>query len=139
MVIKLFILLCRGTLKLINYCFSTPLNSNLLDLNYNEIIEMWLQFHFLKGHHKSCTVADWQGAGWENWIDYKVDKLVWTTVWIIGCVFDDSRGLTLHRNIVFAYLKPGLMKDHGQQARVSENFAGPVDFETPRPDLPVHF
>ena len=33
----------------------------------------------------------------------------------------------------------GLMKDHGQQARASENFAGPVDFETPRPDLPVHF
>ena len=31
------------------------------------------------------------------------------------------------------------MKDHGQQARASENFAGPVDFETPRPDLPVHF
>ena len=25
------------------------------------------------------------------------------------------------------------MKDHGQQARASENFAGPVDFETPRP------
>ena len=24
------------------------------------------------------------------------------------------------------------MKDHGQQARASENFAGPVDFETPR-------
>ena len=36
-------------------------------------------------------------------------------------------------------LKPGLMKDHGQQARASENFAGPVDFETPWPDLPVHF
>ena len=34
---------------------------------------------------------------------------------------------------------PGLMKDHGQQARASENFAGPVDFETSRPDLPVHF
>ena len=34
---------------------------------------------------------------------------------------------------------PGLMKDHGQQARASENFAGPVDFETPRPDMPVHF
>ena len=33
----------------------------------------------------------------------------------------------------------GLMKDHGQQARASENFAGPVDFETPRADLPVHF
>ena len=32
----------------------------------------------------------------------------------------------------------GLLKDHGQQARASENFAGPVDFETPRPDLPVH-
>ena len=31
------------------------------------------------------------------------------------------------------------MKDHGQQARASGNFAGPVDFETPRPDLPVHF
>ena len=31
------------------------------------------------------------------------------------------------------------MKDHGQQARASENYAGPVDFETPRPDLPVHF
>ena len=31
------------------------------------------------------------------------------------------------------------MKDHGQQATASENFAGPVDFETPRPDLPVHF
>ena len=31
------------------------------------------------------------------------------------------------------------MKDHGQQTRASENFAGPVDFETPRPDLPVHF
>ena len=31
------------------------------------------------------------------------------------------------------------MKDHGQQARVGENFAGPADFETPRPDLPVHF
>ena len=31
------------------------------------------------------------------------------------------------------------MKDHGQQARASENFAGPEDFETPRPDLPVHF
>ena len=31
------------------------------------------------------------------------------------------------------------MKDQGQQARASENFAGPVDFETPRPDLPVHF
>ena len=30
------------------------------------------------------------------------------------------------------------MKDHGQQARASENVAGPVDFETPRPDLPVH-
>ena len=36
-------------------------------------------------------------------------------------------------------LHPGLMKDHGQQARTSENFAGPVDFETPRSDLPVHF
>ena len=33
----------------------------------------------------------------------------------------------------------GLTKDHGQQARASENSAGPVDFETPRPDLPVHF
>ena len=31
------------------------------------------------------------------------------------------------------------MKAHGQQARASENFAGPVDFETPRPDLPVDF
>ena len=31
------------------------------------------------------------------------------------------------------------MKDHGQQARASEHFAGPVDFETPRPDLHVHF
>ena len=31
------------------------------------------------------------------------------------------------------------MKDHDQQARASENFAGPVDFETPRSDLPVHF
>ena len=31
------------------------------------------------------------------------------------------------------------MKYHGQQARASENFAGSVDFETPRPDLPVHF
>ena len=29
------------------------------------------------------------------------------------------------------------MKGYGQQA--SEIFAGPVDFETPRPDLPVHF
>ena len=29
-------------------------------------------------------------------------------------------------------LKSGLMKDHGQQARASENFAGPIDFETPR-------
>ena len=27
------------------------------------------------------------------------------------------------------------MKDHGQQARANENFAGPVDFETPRPDF----
>ena len=36
-------------------------------------------------------------------------------------------------------LRAGLMKDHGQQVRASENFAGPVDFETPRPDLPVHF
>ena len=33
----------------------------------------------------------------------------------------------------------GLMKDHGQQARASENFARPVDFETPRSDLFVHF
>ena len=31
------------------------------------------------------------------------------------------------------------MKNHCQQARASENFAGPVDFETPRPDLPVRF
>ena len=31
------------------------------------------------------------------------------------------------------------MKDHGQQANASENFARPVDFETPRPYLPVHF
>ena len=31
------------------------------------------------------------------------------------------------------------MNDHDQQARASENFAGPVDFETLRPDLPVHF
>ena len=31
------------------------------------------------------------------------------------------------------------MKDHGQQARASEIFAGPVDFKTPRLDLPVHF
>ena len=38
-----------------------------------------------------------------------------------------------------ATLWSGLMKDHGLQARASENFAGPVDFETPRPDLPVHF
>ena len=36
-------------------------------------------------------------------------------------------------------LQPGLMKDHGQLARPSDNFAGPVDFETPRPDWPVHF
>ena len=28
-------------------------------------------------------------------------------------------------------IRAGLMKDHGQQARASENFAGPVDFETP--------
>ena len=27
------------------------------------------------------------------------------------------------------------MKDHGQQARASENLAGPVDFETPRTGL----
>ena len=27
------------------------------------------------------------------------------------------------------WLYPGLIKDHGQQARASENFAGPVDFE----------
>ena len=31
------------------------------------------------------------------------------------------------------------MKDHDQQVRASENFAVPVDFKTPRPDLPVHF
>ena len=31
------------------------------------------------------------------------------------------------------------MIDYDQQARASENFAGPVDFETPQPDLPVHF
>ena len=31
------------------------------------------------------------------------------------------------------------MKDHGQQARASEHFAGPVDSETPQTDLPVHF
>ena len=36
-------------------------------------------------------------------------------------------------------MQAGLMKDNGQQDRASENFAGPVDFETPRPDLPVHF
>ena len=36
-------------------------------------------------------------------------------------------------------LQSGLMKDHGQQARASENFAGHVYFETPRPDLPVPF
>ena len=30
------------------------------------------------------------------------------------------------------------MKDHSQEARASENFAGPLDFETPRTDLPVH-
>ena len=29
-------------------------------------------------------------------------------------------------------LQAGLMKDHGQQARASEHFAVPVDFETPR-------
>ena len=28
-------------------------------------------------------------------------------------------------------IESGLMKDHGQQARSSENLAGPVDFETP--------
>ena len=33
--------------------------------------------------------------------------------------------------------QPGLMKDHRQQARASENFAGPLDIETSRPDLPV--
>ena len=33
--------------------------------------------------------------------------------------------------------RSGLMKDHGQQARASVNFAGPVDFETTRPDLPA--
>ena len=38
-------------------------------------------------------------------------------------------------NTTYDYLGPGLMKDHGQQARASENFAGPVDFETPRPDF----
>ena len=31
------------------------------------------------------------------------------------------------------------MKDHGQLARASENFARPVDFETPRPYWPVQF
>ena len=31
------------------------------------------------------------------------------------------------------------MKDHGQHARASENFVRPVDFVTPRPDLPVNF
>ena len=31
------------------------------------------------------------------------------------------------------------MKDKGQLVRASENFAGPVDFETPRPDWPVQF
>ena len=39
----------------------------------------------------------------------------------------------------FHTFSSGLMKDHGQQARASENFAGLVDFETPGPDLPVHF
>ena len=37
----------------------------------------------------------------------------------------------------------GLMKDHGQEARANENFAEPVDFETPRQiwpwsDIPTH-
>ena len=41
--------------------------------------------------------------------------------------------------VLVLYLQAGLMKDHGQQARAIENFAGPVDFETPRPDLPVYF
>ena len=37
--------------------------------------------------------------------------------------------------LLVLWLEAGFMKDHGQQARASENFAGPVDFETPRPDL----
>ena len=35
--------------------------------------------------------------------------------------------------------RAGLMKDHGQLTRASENFAGPVDYETLRPDWSVHF
>ena len=40
---------------------------------------------------------------------------------------------------ILRYVQSGLIKDHGQLARASENFAGPVDFETPRPDWPVQF
>ena len=31
------------------------------------------------------------------------------------------------------------MKDYGHQARASENFAGPVDFETPRLETIVEY
>ena len=56
---------------------------------------------------------------------------------IAECREIDETSAILYRSI--GGCSPGLMKDHGQQARASENFAGPVDFETPRPDLPVHF
>ena len=42
-----------------------------------------------------------------------------------------------HDNLITS--QSGLMKDHNQQARACENFAGPVDFEIPRSDLTVHF
>ena len=31
------------------------------------------------------------------------------------------------------------MKDHGQQARACEHFAGPVDFETPQAQQNFHW
>ena len=45
--------------------------------------------------------------------------------------------MLLQNIIFFSALQTGLMKNHDQQVRASEHFAGPVEFETPRPDLPV--
>ena len=53
-------------------------------------------------------------------------------------LFENQIDIPVYDHRVKDVLSSGLMKDRGQLARARENFAGPVDFETPRPDWPVH-
>ena len=94
------------------------------------ICHLWLAIKDQFRNLITCSHLVYTGfTDWPSLFFFMVKKGRYVVLFFLIIRYD----LTTRHQTTAIY--PGLMKDHDQQARASENFAGPVDFETPRPDL----